>query len=179
VKNSPITLVLMAGLPGVGKSTLARCLGRELQWLVVDKDAYKAVLVKQGMDDDDASRAAYDISFRVVTDALREQRVPVILDTAALHRFILDAVLEIINQSPGACLKIILCVADRDLRNERLLHRKDESTRIRVDPATIRDYLYCYKHLPADKLVLYTSEPFDEYLARAVYFITKIETTIL
>jgi len=38
---SRLTLVLMAGLPGAGKTTLAYALGRELGWQVIDKDTYK------------------------------------------------------------------------------------------------------------------------------------------
>ncbi|MBV9692045.1 MAG: histidine phosphatase family protein [Ktedonobacteraceae bacterium] len=47
-----LTLVLMAGLPGTGKTTLAAELGRRLQWLVVDKDMLKLSLLQSGMEYD-------------------------------------------------------------------------------------------------------------------------------
>lgn len=40
----PLTLVLMKGPPGSGKSTIARELGRRLGWPVVDKDAVRDLL---------------------------------------------------------------------------------------------------------------------------------------
>jgi predicted kinase len=171
MKNARITLVLMAGLPGAGKTTLAYALGRELEWDIIDKDKYRRDKLRQGLEDDAASRTAYEESFKQVRCALREKQVSVIFDTAALHHFVLDTVREIMHGVEYACLKVILCVADRDLRNDRLRRRRDESTRIRVNPATIADYLRCFEHLPSDKLIIYTSDPFDEYLNQAKRYI--------
>lgn len=42
---SPPTLVMFAGLPGTGKSTLALALGKSLGWPVIDKDILNAVLL--------------------------------------------------------------------------------------------------------------------------------------
>jgi shikimate kinase len=44
MNNPRLTLVLMAGLPGAGKSTLASALSRELDWHVIDKDRHKELL---------------------------------------------------------------------------------------------------------------------------------------
>ena len=40
------TLALMAGLPGVGKTTLANELGLRLGWVVIDKDSIKDSLLE-------------------------------------------------------------------------------------------------------------------------------------
>lgn len=161
-----LTLVLMAGLPGAGKTTLAYALGREFQWQVVDKDRSREVLLRENLDVDRASKIAYEISFDTVKTVLLQQKLSVILDTAALHRFILDTAQEM-AATTQARLKVILCVADRDLRNQRLRNRKSQSTRIHVDPETIPDYLYHFRHLPPDTLILYTSNPYEECFIRA------------
>ncbi len=147
------TLVLMAGLPGAGKTSLAYELGRELQWHVIDKDMYKEVLVKQGLDDNNAGIAAYELSFAIARTVMKRQQASIILDTAAIQRFIIDDVREIVDCIIGSRLKVILCVADRDLRNERLRIRTYKSTSIQVDPATTADYLQYFEHLPPDKLI--------------------------
>src|SRR2546430_759565 len=117
-------LVMMAGLPGVGKTTLAYALGRELGYQIVDKDLYRQALIMQmGLDQDQASKLAYELSFAQICTLLVQRQISAIFDTAALHRFILDRIMEIMSSNDKAILKVILCVADRDLRNERLRKR--------------------------------------------------------
>ena len=120
MKNAKLTLVLMAGLPCAGKSTLAGVLSRELQWHVIDKDRYKQELVDKGLDDVRAGRAAYELCFDTARRLLVEQQASVILDTGAVYHFILDNATDIVCSVANAQLKAILCVVDRDLRNERL-----------------------------------------------------------
>ena len=156
----------MAGLPGAGKSTLARQLGHDLGWYVLDKDGYRGMLLKQGVEEEKAGIDAYERSFAMASDNLARQ-VSVILDSAALHNFILARAKHIVNNAANAQLKVILCVADRDLRNDRLRKRPAQFTAIRVDPATIADYLQYFKHLPADTLTLYTNKSIKTCLAIA------------
>lgn len=167
MKNSQLTLVLMAGLPGAGKSTLASALGRELNWHVIDKDRHKEVLLRQGVDEETAGRATYELAFETARTELMKQQASVILDSAALHTFILENALNIVESVPNAHLKVILCVADRDLRNKRLRSRPLQITNIRVNPETIADYLRLFQHLPPDTLVLFTINPLHEYLEEA------------
>jgi broad-specificity NMP kinase len=165
------TLVLMAGLPGAGKTTLAYALGHALGWQVIDKDTYREVLVKQGFDDDHAGKVAYELSFAHARTLLTRHRISAILDTAALHHFILDNVLEILDGTDSMLLKVILCVADRDLRNYRLRNRLYQPTSIRVDPATIPDYLRYFEHLPKSKLILSTNISLVECIDQAKKYI--------
>src|SRR5437588_416046 len=85
MKNSRLTFVLMAGLPGAGKSTLARALGRDLHWYVIDKNRHKEVLMEQGLNDEKAGNVAYELAFATAHDVLARQQASVILDSVALH----------------------------------------------------------------------------------------------
>jgi predicted kinase len=167
MENDRLTLVLMAGLPGAGKSTLASALSRELNWHVIDKDRHKELLLKQEIDEEKAGKATYELAFEIARSVLMRQQASVILDSAALHTFILENAQVIVRSVPHAQLKVILCVADRVLRNRRLRDRLAQITAIRVDPSTIVDYLQLFKHLPSDTLVLYTNKSREECLAEA------------
>ncbi len=167
MNNSRLTLALMAGLPGAGKSTLASALSCELNWLVIDKDRHKELLLKQEIDEEKAGIATYELAFEIARGVLMRQQASVILDSAALHTFILENAQDIVRSVPNAQLKVILCVADRDLRNRRLRDRPAQITAIHVDPATIADYLPLFKHLPRDTLILYTNRSLEEYLTTA------------
>lgn len=169
--NVKLTVVLMAGFPGSGKTTLACALERELGWHVVDKDRYRVELLKKGMKEDDAAYAAYDLSFNEIRLALIEQQQSVIFDTAALYRFIIDTVREIVDSVEGARLKVILCVVDRDVRNRRLRIRVVQNTRSTVEPDTITDYLQYFDHLPQDKLAIFTHKSFAECLTDAMAYV--------
>jgi len=165
------TLLMMAGLPGAGKTTLAHALSCELGWHVVDKDAHKEVLLEHRIDAELAGHLAYELAFRTLRDKLVKQQTSVIFDTAALQPFIIDRVKEIVNSIEDAQLRIILCVADRDLRHQRVITRPKQPTTIRADPATLADYFYVFRHLPADILTLQTRNPFRECLKAALAYV--------
>jgi predicted kinase len=169
--NSRLTLVMMAGLPGAGKTTIADALGRELGWKVVDKDGYRVVLLGQGMDDELAATTAYEYSFKEIRTALMEQHKSVIFDSAALHSFIPKTLREIADSAAGVQLKVILCIADRELRQKRLSIRRQQHTRIRAEAETIADYLRYFEHLPEDQIVLHTNVPPEECLALAKAYV--------
>lgn len=171
LNNFSPTLVMMAGLPGAGKTTLAYALGRELGWQMIDKDTYRETLIKQGVDEKRAGKIAYEISFAQIRTLLIRQRMPVIFDTAALHDFVIDEILEILRNTNGAILKVILCVADRDLRHYRMRTRPYQPTSIRVDPATIADYFRYFNHLPADRLVLVTNASLEICIMKAKAYV--------
>ena len=161
----------MAGLPGAGKSTLASALGRTLSWHVIDKDRHKEVLLRHGFEEEKAGIATYDLAFEIARSSIIRQQTSVILDSAALHPFIVDNAQSIVHTTPGAQLKIILCVADRITRDERLRNRPFQLTNIRVNPETISDYLQFFRHLPPNKLTIYTIDPLESYLKRAINYV--------
>ena len=173
MENSRHTLLMMAGLPGAGKSTLAYALSRELGWHVVDKDAHKEVLLDHGIDVEFAGRLAYELAFRTLLDKLVKLQTSVIFDTAAMQPFILDKVRKIVTCAERADLKIILCIADRDLRHHRVINRPKQITTIRANPATTADYLLVFRHLPPspDVLVLETRNPLEKCLEEALEFV--------
>src|SRR5690242_11668511 len=104
------TLVLMAGLPGAGKTTIAAGLGDILLWTVLDKDWLKLSLLRLqlGMPEEEVGRIAYELLFVQAEDILVRQRLSVILDTSARYPFVLEYASRI-AQSAGAQLKTILC----------------------------------------------------------------------
>jgi predicted kinase len=56
-------LVLMAGVTGTGKSTLAGALGSSLGWPVVDKDIANSSMLVVGISASVAAPLAYDLMF--------------------------------------------------------------------------------------------------------------------
>lgn len=126
------TLVLMAGLPGVGKTTLAFALGQKLGWAVLEKDLLKELfLAVPSFDEDRAGWEAYEYSLHVTEQFLVNYQLSVILDTSLLYPFILERAEKLVACS-GAQLKVILCDVDEDTRQERLHTRAKRMSQARA-----------------------------------------------
>ena len=61
--TSSLFLVQMAGMPGSGKSALARVLGRPARAVVIDKDVLKSAALAAGVDEAQAGAVAYEAMF--------------------------------------------------------------------------------------------------------------------
>ena len=164
------TLVVMAGLPGTGKTTLACALAHALRWPVLDKDIVNTVLLRAGLDQAQAAPLAYELLLTLGQDLLVRQRQSVILDTAGRQPFILERATAI-AQAGRARRSVIRCVAPQALRAERLAARVALSSQWAVDRASDADQLRWYTHLPPDTLVLATDRPLEECVAAALAFL--------
>ena len=173
MEHPRLTLVMMAGLPGAGKTTLAYALEKELGWRVIDKDKYRSNEFRDELDDELASRKAYDLSFTEIYHTLKVDRTSVIFDTAALYSSIVDMVEEIVGNIEGVRLKVVLCVIDKEERDIRLRNRPQQYTSITVESASVADYLQLFDHLPPDKLILHTHISCEDCLIKAKEYITS------
>ena len=135
---STLTLVLMAGPPGSGKTTLALMLSRALGWPVVDKDTLKSPMLKAGVPEDIAGPASYDLMFEVGRDLLVRQGLSAILDSPAGYPEVIERAEELARDA-GAGLNVVLCLADRDVRNRRLAGRVSEASQWTMDTEILDD----------------------------------------
>jgi predicted kinase len=163
-------MVLMAGLTGTGKSGLARALGRELGWPVIDKDVFKSRLLDAGMPDKAAGRTSYDITLTVAEDLLVGQRLSVIVDTPALYPEVMDRATRI-AETGGARLKVIYCTLDLDARTVRLANRQGLRSQPSAPHAHEGDGTKLFGHLPADTLRVVTDRPVADLLAEVLTYL--------
>jgi len=118
-------LIAMAGLPGTGKSTLARRLAAELGATILDKDSVRAALFDAR--DIEYSTAQDDfvlsIMLRVAAYLLdRDPARPIILDGRPFARRYQRDDLDRFARAHGAPLRIIACVCSDDTARRRLDH---------------------------------------------------------
>ncbi len=119
-------LVALRGMPGVGKSLLAQCLGRELGWPVLDKDDIKDVLYGRTDADDEL---AYDVLFRVVRRQL-QLHLSVLCDSPLLYPSLFALAARTAAEANG-----LLVVLDCALADEAEHRRRIEARGIGDRPA--------------------------------------------
>ncbi len=164
------TLVLMAGLPGAGKTTLALAIGKELGWPVLDKDTVKTTLLEAAVPEAVAGPASYLLPLALCRDLVVQQRLSVIFDSPALYPANI-AQAQGIAAASGGTLKVIYCQADSVLRNQRLAQRPRRLSQMVSDPTSDAEGLARFAHLPPERLDLLMDRPLAELTADALAYI--------
>jgi len=136
VSETPGMLVVMAGLPGSGKSRLAQALAGALPALVLDKDRVRAALFPA--EEIEYSQRQDDLVMGILLQAaqfLLAKGRSVVIDG---RPFALQAQMEPVAacaRQAGAPLKVILCECPQALALARLEHDRASGTH----PAQDRD----------------------------------------
>lgn len=170
-KAAAPTLVLMAGLPGAGKTTLALALGQALGWPVLDKDTVKTTLLEMAVPEDTAGPASYLLPLALCRDLVVGQRLSVIFDSPAAYPANI-AQAQGIAEASGGTLKVIYCRADSVLRNQRLARRPRRLSQMASDPISDAEGLARFAHLPPERLVLLMNRPLAGLTADALEYLT-------
>jgi predicted kinase len=160
-------LILMAGMPGAGKSTVALALGTEFGMPVIDKDVIVSALLDEGVAEDIVHPAAYRTAFDLIDHLVRTQHTSVIVDTPAVDPSVLEWATKLCAETATRLIPV-LCSADGETRYDRMAAReglRSHSKGTTRRPGTARER-FC--HLPADTIKLDTMRPVEETVRDAI-----------
>lgn len=161
--NFKHVLILMAGMPGAGKSTVAQAIGCEFGIPSVDKDVILSALLKEDVPENLAQPASYQALFDLAESLVIHQRLSAVLDSPCAFPSTLEAA-QRICRAASATLIPVLCSADRDARNNRVATRNA----IRSQPIGVSktrgNARERFEHLPGDTIEVDTMKPLDEII---------------
>lgn len=174
-------LVIMSGLPGTGKSTLARAAAARLGAAVIDKDPIRAALfapdeVEYTAEQDDfvmelmLETARYLLSKRPARIVFIDGRT---FSQAYQRRRVID-----FAETIGESWRIIECLCSQETAKARLARDQDAGQH----PAANRSFdLYeqvraHFEPIAEQRLVLDTDSPLEDCLAQAVPWVTGVKS---
>ncbi|MFB6718679.1 AAA family ATPase [Kribbella sp. NPDC056345] len=175
----------MSGVPGSGKTTLAKEVARAVGAVRLDHDVVKSGLLEAGVAVELSGRASYEVLYALARDALGGGSCVIIDSPCFWPRILLEG--QTMAKEHGAAYKYIECkTADLALVDSRLRTRKRlRSQRLSIDrppvdhestPDEVEKFVRAAENMQrpaADYLVVDTSTPLSEYLPTALAYLSR------
>ena len=170
------TYVLMAGLPGTGKSTLAEALARELNGVVLSKDLVRSAVFPGALTD--YTREQDDLCFAMVLDAARyladRQHMGLIfLDGRTFSRR--EQIKQAIHaaEQAGCAWRILLATCPDAVAEARLMADAGKHPASNRNIGLYRDVKARFEAILQPHLEIDTSQPLEVCVERALAIFRK------
>jgi predicted kinase len=171
-------IVIMAGLPGTGKSTLAQALARRLPGVVLDKDAIRAALFPPAYVEYSLAQDDFCQEMMLQTAAYllgKNAELHVLLDGRTFsRRYQRERVMEFCSQV-GTTWATLECVCSEATALARLAEAVAANTHLATNrtPELYREILETWEPIDDPKLVIDTDTNLNPALDRALHYLTS------
>jgi predicted kinase len=170
-------IVIIAGLPGTGKSTLARALAQRLPAAVLDKDSIRASLFPQAYVEYSLSQDDFCGEIMLQTAAYLLSKHPelkVLLDGRTFsRRYQRDRVIEFCSQL-GTTWATLECVCSETTAIGRIAEAVAANSHLAANrtPEIYREIGKAWEPIDQPKLVIDTDENLESWVDRAVRYLS-------
>jgi predicted kinase len=169
-------IVIMAGLPGTGKSTLSRALAQRLPGAVLDKDAIRAALFQPAYIE--YSRAQDDLCQEIMLQSggyllSKDAELQVLLDGRTFsRRYQRERVIEFCSQVRTAWATLE-CVCAEETALGRLAAAANTHPAANRTPELYREIRRTWEPIDHPKLLIDTDSSLESCVDRALHYLTK------
>ena len=131
MRCEPATLIIFGGLPGVGKTTIARELARSLHALHLRIDSIEQALRASGMASDPMNDAGYRVAYAVAEDNLRLGRT-VVADSVNPISLTREAWVSVADRAGARAIEIEVSCSDLNEHRRRVEMRTTDIAGLRL-----------------------------------------------
>lgn len=170
-------LIVFGGLPGTGKTTLARALARELRIAYLDKDTIKnlALALARELKIDGGAELAGPLSYALLIALARDNLtvgLSVILDSPAGYKRFQDGIADLVRDTRVE-LRLVECITTGDdLLRQRLEARAESLPEHRTrDWEALQQARARLERLSGPRLIVDTAEPVAVNLPRVLKYL--------
>ena len=134
-------VIQMSGVPGSGKSTLGKLLGRSIDAVVIDHDLLRSFFLDNNTPFDQSAKQAYNLQWLFGEDLIKQGR-SIIFDSTCNYQETLDRGSALARQYDYDYMYVECKVNDVDLLDTRLQTRvslRSQRTGVNKPPADVTD----------------------------------------
>lgn len=136
------TLIIFSGLPGVGKTSIARELARQLRAVHVRIDSIEDVLRRSMLPDEPMNESGYLVAYAIAEDNLR-LGLTVIADSVNPIALTRDSWLKVARKGSAKAVEIEIICSDMSQHRNRVETRRTDVEGVRLpswDEVVAREY---------------------------------------
>lgn len=153
-------LVMICGLPGTGKSTLAKAVAEKIDAVYLNSDSIRLGMLEEREYTEEEKKQVYEAMFEKSAEEMKEGK-NVVLDATFYKKELRDDAKETADEA-GTDFYVIECVTHEDLLRERILNRGKEETESEADFEVYKKVKEQFEPVSEEHLAVDTSNEIEK-----------------